>query len=486
MASQTDKATSRGCCKKNCFKKVHPLKIQTESRRDIVLKYVKVYPCKTRKVRDRFRPKNCYREYFLPGHHNDVKVCKHIFMRTVKCSSDFIDKTLCEVTKAITDNLEVDVNKTDIQQTSETNQATYLPEEGLSDIPLMVEEINNKKSHYEIGVSPLETGEPSHETVSPHETGVSPHETGVSPHETGVSPHETGEPSHETVSPHETGVSPHETGEPSHETVSPHETGVSPHETEKFPRGKKKSTPHKVTEQSADENIQSWDPIGDENILNFMDKINEDIAFEAVKYLHGPGYGESMGAGHGESMEAPTSTPRFLSNTATTITNLLSFLVISIVVVFVARIFRIPPELFNFLLICAFSIYAIYRFVRLSADLIVTMRKKIARTIKQHKKGATILFHLIMICIEFFYLIYIINEDQKQKEIHEGSMLPKRDQSHCTEWLNSTLRTLNNMTITIIKSYKLLCHFVEQVFIICAVLWHILEIYCLHNNIIIR
>ena len=85
--------STRGCCKKNCFERVDPQKLKTRSRRNVVRKHVKVYPCKSRKVKDRLRPKNCYREYFLPGSNgNDVKVCKNIFMSTVKCSSDFMIK----------------------------------------------------------------------------------------------------------------------------------------------------------------------------------------------------------------------------------------------------------------------------------------------------------------------------------------------------------------------------------------------------------
>ena len=156
MNSLTHKIKStRGCCKKNCFERVDPQKLETGSHRNVVLTHVKVYPCKTRKVKDRLRPKNCYREYFLPGSNgNDVKVCKNIFMSTVKCSSDFIDKTLCEVTKAVTDSLEDVVTTSDhkrhrnrikIHESVGINPASYIhqEEQGLRNIPMVVEEINH-------------------------------------------------------------------------------------------------------------------------------------------------------------------------------------------------------------------------------------------------------------------------------------------------------------------------------------------------------
>ena len=192
----------------------------------VVRKHVKVYPCKTRKIKDRLRPKNCYREYFLPGSNgNDVKVCKNIFMSSVKCSSDFIDKTLCEVTKAVTYSLEDVVTTSDhkrhrnrikIHEIAGINPASYIhqEEQGLRNIPLVVEVIN-------------------HEEVSPQETND------------------------------------------------------------------KDVMTKKVAEESSKEDTESFDLLeGHENILEVMEEINEDKAFEAVNYL------ERQGQGHFKSCDS--------------------------------------------------------------------------------------------------------------------------------------------------------------------------------------
>ena len=104
MASSSDITKKRSCCTRNCSERVDLLKLRTKSHKDIVREYVCVYPCKTRKVQERIRPKNCYRKYFLPGlDGKKVKVCKKTFMKTVECSSHLIYESLKEVTKAITD-----------------------------------------------------------------------------------------------------------------------------------------------------------------------------------------------------------------------------------------------------------------------------------------------------------------------------------------------------------------------------------------------
>ena len=64
-------------------------------------------------------------------------------MSTVKCSSDFIDKTLCEVTKAVTDSLE-DVattadhkrhrNRIKIHESAGINPASYIHQEELEKV----------------------------------------------------------------------------------------------------------------------------------------------------------------------------------------------------------------------------------------------------------------------------------------------------------------------------------------------------------------
>ena len=154
MALQSHKPQNRSfCCRKDCFKFVNPLKIKHKTRKDIILQFVKVHPCKTRKVQDRIRPKNCYREYFLPGSDgSDIKVCKNIFMRTVKCSSDFIGKTLDHITKAVVENLKdkVDTPSNRITHTIIVNgEETLRVEQPSNDrkkmdnLPLMIEEINN-------------------------------------------------------------------------------------------------------------------------------------------------------------------------------------------------------------------------------------------------------------------------------------------------------------------------------------------------------
>ena len=153
MALQSDKPQNRSfCCRKDCFKFVNPLKIKHKTRKDIILQFVKVHPCKTRKVQDRIQPKNCYREYFLPGNDgSDIKVCKNIFMRTVKCSSDFIGKTLDHITKAVVENLKdkVDTPSNRTTHTIVNGEETLRVEHPSNDrkkmdnLPLMIEEINN-------------------------------------------------------------------------------------------------------------------------------------------------------------------------------------------------------------------------------------------------------------------------------------------------------------------------------------------------------
>ena len=152
MAPSSEKSKKRSCCTKNCSERVDPSKLPTKSRKDIVLKNVNVHPCKTRKNQDRIRPKNCYREYYLPGYDGkNIKICKNIFMKTVRCSSDFISKTLKEdiINKQGVEYVKEPVHqsmkgKTLYKETSGKSQASS-DQQGLTNIPLMVEELNNNE-----------------------------------------------------------------------------------------------------------------------------------------------------------------------------------------------------------------------------------------------------------------------------------------------------------------------------------------------------
>ena len=370
MDSQNPKVANRSCCKKNCFEKVEPLKLKNESRRDTVLKYVKVYPCKTRKVKDRFRPKNCYREYFLPGHHsNDVKVCKNVFMSTVKCSSDFIGKTLYEVTKAITDNQEDAVttldynhqrNRFNTQQTVEINQVSFIKQkgQGFSNIPLMVEEINQGE------VSSHETDVSSHETdVSSHEMDVSSHETDVSSHETEVSSHETEKSSHETE------VKQHETG------VSSHKTGVSMHETVELPNNE------------TDEDFESFDLLsGHENFMNDIEEITDERAFEAVNYL------EDEIIFVLQSAKIPSEENNNCSSRILNAGVVLGTVVMCFALLFV-KTEQLYMEMLCVLFLCACFIYISYRIVCLFVHLTVTLCKILLKQSRDIKN--VLLFYVI-------------------------------------------------------------------------------------------